>query len=149
MADRSRRTQLDQLHSTDGVRTIHADSFDVRMVRRTITIDVRSAASDGSSDDGGTAVLIELDRDSAGDLLGALQQVVNRYEASVVSESSADEKPDESQEPESTRSFSDGIPYQELGWTREQFDEAVASMAHLESYWDHDELDVYNEYLSR
>lgn len=49
--------------------------------------------------------------------------------------------------PAETVAYPNGIPYQDLGWTREEFDQAVAAMSHLESVWDHDELDVYDDLI--
>lgn len=46
-----------------------------------------------------------------------------------------------------TASRSAGIPYQDLGWTREQFEAAADRLSHLRDVWDHDELDVYNDLL--
>ena len=40
-----------------------------------------------------------------------------------------------------------GVHYTELGWTREQFEEAAEDMSDLQDIWDHDELDVYNDLL--
>lgn len=45
-----------------------------------------------------------------------------------------------------TYSESDGIPFEDLGWTQEQFDDAVLRLGHLGDIWDDDELDVYNDF---
>ncbi len=49
--------------------------------------------------------------------------------------------------PTSTRS--PGIPFQDLGWTEDEFNEAADRMSHMRDVWDHDELDDYNVYLTR
>lgn len=44
-------------------------------------------------------------------------------------------------------SYHAGVPYQDLGMTRAEFEDAADRLSHLKGIWDHDELDIYNDLL--
>ena len=131
------------------IATLHVQDFDVRSSPRDITVTFRG--EENASTGQPTVVRVEIASADVESLLGVLRSEVtrsrrpqNESETSPAGVRHAGPGSDRAGYPRHP-----GIHYTELGWTREEFEEAAEDMSDMKDIWDHDELDVYNDLLKR
>ena len=134
--------------SKDGtVATLHVQEFDVHGGAPDITMTFRGA--EGDPEGRPSVVRVEISSADAELLLGALLSEVTRprqhKEEGGINPAGVVRA--DSQSGRAAKITHPGVHYTELGWTRDQFEEAVEDMSDLKDIWDHDELDVYNDLL--
>lgn len=135
------------VHPGGTVATLHVESFDVQSSFQDITMIFSGAGDDPAGRS--TIVRIEIASADVESLLDALRSEVtrSRQPQDDVGTGSAGVERDDSGFDRALKTIHPGVHYSELGWTREQFEEAAEDMSDMKDIWDHDELDVYNDLL--
>ena len=127
---------------SEGPVRVLATGFVVRTDHGAIIVDIATRWT-GEVKDASQDVLLELSRDEAERLLIDLRSRLDEAHPTLSpNESHADTLSDDAPR-------SRGVPFHEMGLTREEFDAAADELAFMTPYWDRDDMDEYGDLLKR
>ncbi len=121
---------------------VPATGITVRNDHGVISVDIATRWV-GEPKDASEDVLLELSRDEAERLLIELRSRLDETPLSLnPDDMHVDTSTDDAPRPR-------GIPFHEMGLTREEFDAAADEFAFMAPYWDRDDMDEYGDLLKR